>query len=421
MNYERFYSRVGERMQQSAIRQMGTVAAAMPDVISFAPGYPAPETFAWDDYREIATEVLTARDGEALQYGPTRGYKPLLETLIGLLAERGIAAGLEHLQITTGSQQGLDLVARVLLDPDDVVLVELPSYTGAITAFRNAQASLVGVRQAEDGIDLGHLDEVTRRLRADGRRIKLLYVVPNFQNPTGRLMSLDKRRRLLEWAGRHDLLVVEDDPYGALYFEDAASAPETRPVKADDAEGRVVYLSSFSKTLTPAFRVAWLVAPIMLASRFETAKQTLDLCTGNLDQRFVFEACRRGVLARQIPRLRAFYQGNRTVMETALRDALGTHVRWSVPKGGFFLWVSMPKGFDTAHLLQRATRHQVIYVAGSAFFVDGSGHETMRLAFSAVPPARIVEGVTRLAAAVTEVLEERASPPPDPVAPATRR
>jgi 2-aminoadipate transaminase len=421
MNYERFYSRVGERMQQSAIRQMGTVAAAMPDVISFAPGYPAPETFAWDEYREIATDVLTARDGEALQYGPTRGYKPLLETLVGLLEARGITASRDHLQITTGSQQGLDLVSRVLLDPDDVVLVELPSYTGAITAFRNAQASLVGVRQAEDGIDLEHLEEVTRRLRADGRRIKLLYVVPNFQNPTGRLMSLGTRRQLLDWAGRHDLLVVEDDPYGALYFEDAASAPETRPIKADDAEGRVIYLSSFSKTLTPAFRVAWLVAPATLASRFETAKQTLDLCTGNLDQRFVYEACRRGVLDRQIPKLRAFYQRNRTTMETALREALGPHVRWSVPKGGFFLWVSMPKGFDTLALLERATRHQVIYVAGSAFFVDGTGQETMRLAFSAVPPARIVEGVERLAAAVHEALDEQSKLEPDSAAPATSR
>jgi 2-aminoadipate transaminase len=419
MNYERFYSRTGERMQQSAIRQMGTVAASMPDVISFAPGYPAPETFAWDEYREIASDVLTSRDGEALQYGPTRGYTPLLETLLGLLAKRGIEAGMEQLQITTGSQQGLDLVARVLLDPDDVVLVELPSYTGAITAFRNVQASLVGVRQAEDGIDLDHLEEVTHRLRADGRRIKLLYVVPNFQNPTGRLMSLDKRRRLLEWAARHDRLIVEDDPYGALYFEDAASEPETRPVKADDAEGRVIYLSSFSKTLTPAFRVAWLAAPTTLAARFETAKQTLDLCTGNLDQRLVFEACRRGVLDRQIPKLRAFYQGNRTAMEGALRDALGSHLSWAVPKGGFFLWVAMPKGFDTTRLLPRATRHQVIYVAGRAFFVDGSGQETMRLAFSAVPPTRIVEGVARLAAAVKEALAGQ--PHPDPLASAVRR
>jgi 2-aminoadipate transaminase len=248
----------------------------------------------------------------------------------------------------------------------------------------------------------------------------VLYVVPNFQNPTGRLMSLEKRHRLLDWAARHDLLVVEDDPYGALYFEDAASARETRPVKADDTEGRVIYLSSFSKTLTPAFRVAWLVAPATLASRFETAKQTLDLCTGNMDQRFVHEACRRGVLDRQIPKLRAFYQGNRTAMETALRQSLGAHVRWAVPKGGFFLWVTMPRGFDTAALLQRATRHQVIYVAGSAFFVDGSGQETMRLAFSAVPPARIVEGVRRLATAVNEALEEQARSEPAP-APAARR
>ena len=403
MNYEGFLSRAGERMQQSAIRQMGTVAAQRPDVISFAPGYPAPDVFAWTEYREIAASVLSGADGTALQYGPTRGFPPLLDHILELLSERGVTATPADLLVTTGSQQGLDLVARVLIDPGDVVLVELPSYTGAITAFRNAQATLVGVPQASDGVDLDPLDATLARLRAEGQRVKLLYVVPNFQNPTGLLIGLEKRRRLLEWASRRDLLIVEDDPYGALYFGGTSPA-DTRPIKADDEEGRVIYLSSFSKTLAPAFRVAWMTAQPGLAARFETAKQALDLCTGNYDQRMVYEACRRGVLGRQLPHLRAHYEHKCRVMEDALRRALGTDITWTAPRGGFFLWAALPPSVNTAHLLTRALAHGVIFVAGGAFFVDGSGLHTLRLAFSLPTPDRILEGVTRLAAAVKEEL-----------------
>jgi 2-aminoadipate transaminase len=404
MNYEAFLSRAGERMQQSAIRQMGTVAAQRPDVISFAPGYPAPDAFAWAEYREIAASILSGADGSALQYGPTRGYVPLLEHIVELLADRGIGAEPADLLVTTGSQQGLDIIARVLVDPGDVVLVELPSYTGAITAFRNALATLVGVPQAADGVDLDQLDATVTRLRADGQRVKFLYVVPNFQNPTGLLIGLEKRRQLLEWASRRNVLIVEDDPYGALYFT-GTSPSDTRPIKADDDEGRVIYLSSFSKTLAPAFRVAWMTAPPALAARFETAKQALDLCTGNYDQRMVYEACRRGVLARQVPQLRAHYEHKCRVMEDALRRALASDIRWTSPRGGFFLWTALPRAVNTAHLLQRALAHGVIFVAGGAFFVDGSGQHTLRLAFSLPTPDRILEGVSRLAAAVKEELE----------------
>jgi 2-aminoadipate transaminase len=396
-------------MQQSAIRQMGTVAAQNPDIISFAPGYPAPENFAWDEYRAIADDILRARDRATLQYGPTRGLPQLIDAVVGLLQQRHIAASPDEVMVTTGSQQGLDLVARVFLDPGDVVLIELPSYTGAITAFRNVQATLVGVRQQADGIDLEDLDRQITAVRADGRKVKFLYLVPNFQNPTGLLISLAKRRQLLEWAERRDVLIVEDDPYGDLYFSDTAGPADTRPIKADDAAGRVVYLSSFSKTLSPAFRVAWMTAPASLISRFETAKQCLDLCTSDFNQHFVVEAVRRGVLDRQIPRLRAFYQAGRTAMEQALRRRLGSAASWVTPRGGFFLWVTLPEATDTRALLPRAMQRGVIYVAGSAFFVDGTGANTLRLAFSLVSTERIVEGVERLGAAVDEEVAERRS------------
>ncbi|MGE3841906.1 MAG: PLP-dependent aminotransferase family protein [Vicinamibacterales bacterium] len=400
MNYDQLLSRAGERMQQSAIRQMGTVAAENPDVISFAPGYPSPEAFDWSGYREIASRILAGHDPSALQYGPTRGYAPLLEFLVALLESRGIRADPDHVLVTTGSQQGLDLVGRVLLDPGDVVLVELPSYTGAITAFRNAQAKLVGIPQGPDGISLEALEDITRGLRQSGRRIKFLYVVPNFQNPTGLLVDRPTRLGLVDWATRHDLLIVEDDPYGELLFDDSLDAAATRPLKADDESGRVIYLSSFSKTLAPGFRTAFMTAPGPLTYRFETAKQTLDLCTGNLDQHMVYEACRSGLLERQVPRLRALYRRKRDLMEVALRAHLPGLATWRTPKGGFFLWIVLPEGIDTGELLAQAFAKRVIYVAGQPFFVDHSGRNTLRLAFSFVDDDRITAGIARLGATI---------------------
>jgi 2-aminoadipate transaminase len=403
-DYDKFLSPMGRQLHESAIRRMGTVVAKTQDLVSFAAGYPDPKAFPWDDLRAIAADLLTGADPAALQYGPTRGYRPLLEAILGVLEGRGITAELEELMITSGSQQGLDLIARVLVSPGDVVLVELPAYTGAIAAFKNMQASLVGVRQDDDGIDLEDLDAVLVRERGAGRTVKLLYLVPNFQNPTGLLLGLDKRQRLLEWAERRDVLIVEDDPYGVLYFEDVATVEETRPMRADDTRGRVIYLSTFSKTLAPGFRVGWMVAPAPLIERFDTAKQSVDLTSGILDQRVILEAVRRGVPERIAPQLRDLYRRKRDVMEQALRAELGDRLTWPAPKGGFFLWATLPKGQDDLSLLERALEQRLVFVIGSAFYVNGAGHDTIRLSFSAPPPERIVEGVRRLAAVLEPAL-----------------
>jgi 2-aminoadipate transaminase len=403
--YDRFLSRSAGLMQESAIRRMGTVLAQKRDIISFAPGYPAPETFPWHELQEIARELLTGADGSVLQYGPTRGFRPLLDTVAGIMAQRGAPTALDRLLVSTGSQQGLDLVARVLVDPGDVVLVELPTYTGAITAFRNVQAEMVGVPQEADGISLDALDDAHSALTAQGRRIRFLYLVPNFQNPTGLLIGLEKRQRLLEWAARRDVLIVEDDPYRELFFEDSTTEEEVRPIRADDEEGRVIYLSSFSKTLAPGFRVAWIDAPAPLASKLEMAKQSEDLLTGSLDQRVIYEACRRGILQRQLPILRRHYRQKRDVMVEALRATFGDRLSWPPPRGGFFLWASLPDQIDADRLLPRAVEHGVVYVAGEAFFVNGSGKNLVRLSFSAPPPDRIREGVRRFGAALAEERE----------------
>ena len=400
MTYERFLSRGAAAMRESAIRKMGAVGARVPDLISFAAGYPDPATFPWDAFREITNELLDGHDQNALQYGATRGYRPLVDDIGQVLELHGIRSTFEERLVTTGSQQGLDLVGRLLIDPGDVILVELPTYTGAISAFRNTQAEMVGVRQEADGIDVDALDSTLQSLRSAGRRVKFLYVVPNFQNPSGLLIGLSKRRRLLEWAERRDVLLVEDDPYGELYFPDRATREETRPIKADDTSGRVIYLSSFSKTLAPGFRVAWVVAPAEMIGKFDLAKQAADICAGALDQRVIHQAIHRGVLATQGERLRAHYQHKRQVMERALAESLGDAMSCTMPRGGFFLWGRLAGGLDAEAVLTHALEAKVSFVIGSAFYVDDSGHDTLRLSFSQPSDAELREGVARLARAV---------------------
>ena len=400
-SYDPFLSPLGRNLHESVLRRMGQVIASRTgDLISFAAGYPDPAGFPWDDFRDIAAELLSGQDGSVLQYGPTRGHRPLLESILGVLDARGIKADLSEVMTTSGSQQGLDLTARVLIAPGDVVLVEVPTYTGAIAAFRNAQCRLVGVKQDADGINLEDLDATCVRERAGGARVNLLYLVPNFQNPAGILLNLEKRARLLAWAERRNILIIEDDPYGELYFEDVATAAETRPLKADDRNGRVIYLSTFSKTLAPGFRVAWVAAPAPIVERFDTAKQSMDLMCGILDQRVVHQSIVRGVLERQAAPLRQLYRMRRDVLEHTLREHFGDRMTWSQPKGGFFVWAKLPDGYECEALLAKAMEQGVIFVIGSAFCVDGSGHDRIRLSFSWPSPERIREGARRLSSAM---------------------
>jgi 2-aminoadipate transaminase len=377
------------------------LGAAVPGLISLAAGYPAPEVFPWDDLQAITTDLLARRDGNTLQYGATRGYRPLIEQLLATtLTTRGITAAFEEVIITTGSQQGLDLVGRVLIDPGDVILVELPTYSGAIAAFHNLQGRFAGVPQDADGLDLAALDRVIAGLQATGQRAKFIYVTPNFQNPAGLLMSRARRLALLDAARRHDLVILEDDPYGSIYFDDTTTVAETRPIKADDTDGRVVYLGSFSKVLVPGLRVAWMVAPPAIAQKVELAKQAADICSSVFDQRIVHGALDRGVVDRIAPSLRAHYQAKRSVMEQALQASLAGRVKWTSPRGGFFLWIELPAGVDDRELFERALKAKVSFVIGSAFFVDGGGHQFARLSFSGISHEQITEGITRLAAAI---------------------
>ena len=400
-----YLSANGRALRESAIRKASDLESAAPDLISLAGGFPDANVFPWDEVREIARSVLDGSDPAVLQYGLTRGYRPLIEAAAEILRSRSIRAAAPEIIITSGSQQALDLCARVFVDPGDTVLVELPTYTGAMTAFVNQRARLAGVRQDAEGIDIDDLDRVFLHEHADGRRVALVYVVPNFQNPTGLLMSLQRRARLLDWARRRDILIVEDDPYGVIYFDDVTSGRATRPIKADDEEGRVIYLSTFSKTAAPGFRVAWIAGPAAIVARMEVAKQSADICTGSLDQRLAFELWKRGTLDRRLPLLREAYLRKRVAMEAALAHEMSGLVSWSTPKGGFFIWASINADVDTDSVLKRAIRHGVLFVPGSAFYVDQHPGTEMRLSFSTQSPDGINAGIRRLAAAVREELD----------------
>lgn len=386
--YEQFFSRDAQSFRPSAIRAFAKLIND-PNVISFAGGVPNPETFPADEIAEVAARVVRERRAVALQYGPTRGLPRLCESIAVICRERGFACDPSDVLTTTGSQQALDLIAHTVLDEGDVVAAELPTYIGGSASFFARSAELVGVAQDDDGVVPESLREVASR-----RRIKLLYTIPNFQNPSGRLMTQARRAEVLKIAEEFDFLVIEDDPYGELVYVDGA---DTTAMKSRDTSGRVLYLGSFSKVLAPGLRCGWIVAPKPLLDRLEIAKQAADLCSGMLDQSIVDELVARGALRPQIDKVRAFYRGKRGVMIEELERHFSGLARWTAAGGGLFTFVTLHDDIDTGALVETAVKNGVAYIPGAPFFVDGSGKNTMRLTFAKESDARIREGIAKLA------------------------
>jgi 2-aminoadipate transaminase len=358
-----------------------------PSIISFAGGVPNPETFPAERVAEIAARLIRERPAVALQYGPTTGLPRLREFVAGICRGRGINCTADDVILTTGSQQGLDLVAHALLDPGDVVLVELPTYIGGTGSFYGRSAEMRGVAQDDAGIDIASLEEAARRFGP-----KLLYTIPNFQNPSGRLMAQGRRDEVARVASEHDFLIIEDDPYGELVYVDDA---DTTPIRARDP--RTIYLGSFSKILAPGLRCGWIVAPKPLLATLEIAKQAADLCSGMLDQSIVDELCAAGELPGQIAKVREFYRGKRATMLAALEEHFGARATWTPAAGGLFAWMTFNDDIDTAARLEQAVAAGVAFIPGTPFFVDGSGRNTLRLTFAKEPDERIRDGVARLA------------------------
>jgi 2-aminoadipate transaminase len=390
-------------MRFSAIRRMSALIEK-PGIISFAPGQPSPDTFPVAAFQEIYADVVARESAAAFQYILTRGLGTLIAAVRDYAAAKGMPASAPEVLVTEGSQQGLDLVARVLVDPGDVVLVERPSYVGAISAFRASRARMVGVALDEGGLDVADLRARHAECAREGRVPKFLYVIPSFQNPSGISHSVERRRALLAAAAELDLLVVEDDPYGDLYFE-AAPMPTLRSMDPE----RVLYLSSFSKILAPGLRTAFVIGPEEILAKVEIAKQSANLCGSGLDQRVILACLERGLIEAQKEKIRPYYRAKRDAMLGALEGEMPAGVRWTRPQGGLFVWLTLPEGMDAEALLEAAVAEGVAYVAGAPFHVDGGGENTMRLTFAKEDEPTIVEGVKRLARVVRQALSARAS------------
>lgn len=383
----------------SAIRELLKVTE-QPGVISFAGGLPAPICFPAEEIALATERVLATEAARVLQYGPTEGFPPLREFLAGLMQQRGVDVGPSDIIISSGSQQGLDMVAKLLLDRDDIVLVENPTYVGALQAFRPYQPQFVTLPMDEHGLIPAALETTLAALQSERRRAKFLYTVPSFQNPTGVTLSYERRLALLDIAERYDLPIVEDDPYGELrYSGEPVPALAALDTQRHGEPRQVLYFSTFSKVLAPSLRVGWIVGPADVLRRLALIKQGLDLHTGSLAQAIAFESCRYGLLDTLVPRIRAAYHERRDTMLAALIREMPTDVQWTTPEGGMFLWLTLPERIDVRALLERAIAQQVAFVPGDAFFANGGVNNTLRLNFSYPAPDLIIEGVQRLGAA----------------------
>lgn len=383
-DFDAYLSGRASALQSSAIREILKITERA-EVISFAGGLPAPATFPVDEMRVAFDRVLALRGREALQYSATEGYAPLREWIAARVGTDAAPVAPDDVMIVSGSQQGLDLLAKVLVDPGDRVLVETPTYLGALQAFSLFGPRFVAVASDAEGLLPDALDDAMRGA-------KFLYCLPNFQNPTGRLLPLARRQALVERARALDLLILEDDPYGALSYDG-----ETPPAIRTLAPERTVYMGSFSKVLAPGLRIGYVIAPPALRAKLVQAKQATDLHTATLSQQAVFEVVKNGFLDGHIPSIRALYRDQCEAMLAALARHMPEGVRWNRPRGGMFLWVELPRGMDATAVLAQAVENNVAFVPGAPFYAADPVSESLRLAFVTVPPPRIEEGVERLA------------------------
>jgi len=402
--WQQLYADRTERMRASDIREILKVTA-QPDIISLAGGLPAPELFPVDEYRR-AFEWLLETDGPAaLQYGPSEGYGPLREFVAERMTRFKMPCSADDVLITNGSQQALDLLGKVFLDPGDAVLVEKPTYLGALQAFNQYQPTFVAVPMDDDGMQV---DLVERALSRNGggrgqHRIKFIYALPNFQNPTGRSMSLERRQRLVELASQHGIPIVEDDPYGELRYE----GKHLPTLKSLDRDGTVIYLGTFSKILAPGLRLGWVVGGPEAVEALLHGKQPSDLHTGMAQQMATYLVAKDGFVDRHVEKVKDFYRERRDVMLQAIEEHFPSDAHHTRPAGGLFVWAELPPHIDTRELLLEAIKDKVAFVPGQGFHSDHSGTNTMRLNFSNVPPDLVREGIRRLGSAIHRRLSEK--------------
>jgi 2-aminoadipate transaminase len=400
---ERYAGLFAERthvMRSSAMRDLMAITAR-PEVISLAGGLPDTSTFPTASFAAQMTKIAQESTAQALQYGPTEGFEETKDCILQVMGAEGMLPEPEDVIVTTGGQQAIDLVTKTLVDPGDPVICEAPTYPGAVPVFCSYQADVIQVECDDDGMRIDELERVLERLASERRKPKFIYSVPSFQNPAGVTLSFERRRRLVELARQHELLIAEDNPYGLLRYE----GDPLPPLYQLEGGDYVIYLGTFSKILSPGIRLGWAVAPPPVMEKIVLGKQAADLCTSTLTQYFVREYFSEGRWQDYVDSLVELYRARRDVMLEALREHFPRQAHWTHPEGGLFIWATLPDYIDTGDLLAKALRANVAFVPGQAAYVDGRGASSMRLNFSGSTEEEIREGVRRIGKVVAEQVE----------------
>lgn len=388
---EKFYSVLASKMKASAIREILKLVQN-PEVISLAGGMPDPTTFPTEELNEVVKQILAKNSACALQYSSTEGLTELREFILNWLDEAKEKAGLDNIMITSGSQQGLDLVSKVLLNPGDTLIVELPSYLAALNAFRSYGGEMAGIPMDDEGMQIDILEETLTKLKNDRKKVKFIYTISNFQNPAGVTMSLARRKKILEVAKKYEVLILEDNPYDKLRFE----GEPIPSIYSLDNEGYVISLGTFSKILCPGLRLAWILGNKEIIEKLVIMKQATDLCTTVLNQLIAYEYCCQNDIDKNIESNVEIYRRKRNGMLEALDKYFPVEVTWTKPQGGFFVFATLPEYIDTGEMFKEAIEENVAYVPGGPFFADGKGQNTMRLSFCFPSVEDIDEGIKRL-------------------------
>lgn len=379
-----------KKMKTSEIRELLKLTEN-PEIISFGGGMPSPHSFPVKIIENITDRVLEKHGAQALQYSPTEGVKELRELLIKRMKKKGIKCNLDEIMITTGSQQALDLTAKIFFNLGDYAVVECPTYLGALNAFNAYQPNYISISMDEEGMKI---EELERKLKENkDKSIDFIYTVPTFQNPSGVTMSLERRKQILEIARENNLLILEDDPYSELRY----SGKFVPPIKSLDKHDIVIYTSTFSKILSPGFRLGWIIANEEVIKKMSVAKQGADLCSNTFVQWIAEAYLRTGLVEKQISKIKKMYKRKRDLMLKALKKHFPKGAEWTEPHGGMFLWVTLPAHINTKEMFQDAIKQKVAYVHGAAFCADDSSHNAMRLNFSNPEDNKIEEGIKRLA------------------------
>src|SRR4030043_790098 len=401
--WEHLYSNRTEYMFSSEIRDLLSLSAR-PDIISFSGGLPEVRALNYQKLERYIKRILKTNGDISLQYGESEGYYPLRTKLIEVMKLEGLDTVEEDIITTTGGQQALDLLAKIFIDPGDIIITESPAYTGALNSFRSYEAKIIGIPLDKDGIDTTTLEKKLKELKEKKARVKFIYLVPNFSNPSGVTLSLQRRKKVLELAKKYNIMILEDNPYGMLRYKDKP-IPTIKELDSKGDDHNVIYISTLSKLLAPGFRIGWIVAPHPILEKIILGVQSSILCVSTFSQRIAYEYFSDPSWQENIEKFKGIYSKRRDVMLNTLEDSFPKGSEWSIPKGGFFIWLKLPDYLDTKEILADAVRNKVAFVPGSGFYADGRGKNEARLAYCTESTERIEKGIKILACIIKEKIK----------------